>query len=49
MSKKKKQSKEDKPTFASAYKDIKGFGNLPEPDKKKVKMAKFLKVLGKGK
>lgn len=38
-----------KPSLAQAYKNIKGFGEMPEPEKKKVKVSRFLKVLGRDK
>jgi len=44
-----KKQQESKPTLASAYKDIKGFGNLPEPEKKKTRTSRFLKILGRDK
>lgn len=44
-----KPKEKQKPTLASAYSSIKGFGDMPEPEKKKVKMSKFLKVLGRNK
>jgi hypothetical protein len=44
----KKQSKE-KPGFIQAFKDIKGFGNLSDLEKKDVKKTRFLKSLSKDK
>ena len=47
MFKKKKDSGSDKPSFHKAYKDIRGFGDLPDNEKKETRAKKFRKLIGK--
>lgn len=44
-----KKKQESKPTFASAYRNVKGFGSLDSKDQKKIKMSRFVKALSKDK
>jgi hypothetical protein len=48
-SKKPKKLSPELPSFATNYKAAKGFGTLPEPEKKKIKLSKFTSILRKGK
>lgn len=42
-----KKKQEVKPSFASAYKNVKGFGSLPKEDQNKIRSSRFVKALGK--
>lgn len=44
-----KKKQKDKPSLAAAYRNAKGFGSLPEDQKKKIKVSRFRQALGKDK